>query len=75
MLKPLTTIKCVCGAEILILPDVERMGYAIDFHVRHRHMDSTMQERGRIRDDLTKQVLDAVGVGDCPWEVKRFDGF
>jgi hypothetical protein len=66
-------ITCTCGVQIMILPDVARMGYAIDFHVSHGHKDSHMSEKGRIRDHLISQLLDAVGMKDCPWEVKRFD--
>ncbi len=66
-------ITCTCGIQIMVLPDVARMGYAIDYHVRHGHKDCRIDEKGRIRDSLISQVLDAVGMKECPWEIKRFD--
>jgi hypothetical protein len=56
-------IKCSsCGKEILLIPDVQMMGKAIEAHVEMhtRKIADAMQaeaEAERIRDELTAQVL------------------
>ena len=55
-------IKCsLCGAEILLVPNVRVMSEAIELHVEmHVQMSGskeTDEEAERIRDDLITQVL------------------
>jgi hypothetical protein len=55
-------IKCECGAEILLLPDVRAMGEAIEIHVA-LHVEGakgpacTTIEAERLRDALIIQVF------------------
>jgi hypothetical protein len=58
----LTVIKCECGAEILMVPDVKVMGEAIEVHVDWHKQKATNPlladaEAERIRDYLTTQAL------------------
>lgn len=56
-------IKCECGAEILLLPDVKAMGQAIEIHVAAVHVDKSKDSAGaaaeaaRVRELLIIQVL------------------
>jgi len=61
--KKLPIIRCECGAEILLVNQVELMGRAIEFHVEeHRATVSDPIEAEamckHIEDYLIKQVLD-----------------
>ena len=56
------TVKCVCGAEILLMPDAEAMSRAIEAHVdwhvkKSRNPSAAAAEAERIRDVLISQVL------------------
>jgi hypothetical protein len=56
------TIKCECGEEILLLPDVRAMGEAIEIHVamhmqRSKALADPDGEAERLRDDLIAQVF------------------
>ncbi|MCW4019115.1 MAG: hypothetical protein NWF00_10645 [Candidatus Bathyarchaeota archaeon] len=58
----LPIIKCECGAEILLVPDVSLMSHAIDDHVeKHRKLESDPDRAEavaeRVRTFLIKQVL------------------
>lgn len=62
----LPIIRCVCGAEIPLVQQVELMGRAIDIHVEeHRERASDPVEAEamarRIEDHLIKQVLETAG--------------
>jgi hypothetical protein len=58
----LPVIKCFCGAEILLLPNVKVMGEAIEAHAKE-HIKKGMTRREamaeveRVREDLIVQVL------------------
>jgi hypothetical protein len=58
----LVTVKCNCGEEILLLPDLKEMGKAIDEHV-DMHLQNlktpacTDEEAELFRDNLIAQVL------------------
>ncbi len=64
MTKPegMTKVRCECGAEILLLPDVKEMGKAVEVHVA-LHLEGgqgqpcTVLEAERLRDALIIQVL------------------
>jgi hypothetical protein len=57
------TVKCECGKEILLLPDVKEMDHAIEAHIVAVHMQKSKNsefaaaEAERIRDALIVQVL------------------
>lgn len=62
----LPVVRCECGAEILMVPDVKLMGEAIETHVEfHRRKlknpGKAEVEAERIRDFLIGQVLDKAG--------------
>ena len=55
-------IKCSCGKEIMVVPDVEVMGEAIEAHVKEHKRKvqgrkNAEAEAERTRDDLIKKVL------------------
>ena len=49
--KSMSTIRCVCGFEILVVPDLKAMDRAIKNHVANHKKASIVSER------LTEQVL------------------
>ena len=58
----LPVIKCSCGAEILLVPDVKLMSEAIEAHVEEHKQKvkdpkEAEAEAERIRDDLIVKVL------------------
>ena len=60
--KSMVKVRCECGEEILVLPDVKEMGKAIDDHVDlHLHHlkapSCTAAEAERLKDALIAQVL------------------
>jgi hypothetical protein len=60
-----STIKCVCGEQILLVPNVKLMGKAIESHVdKHKKKVKDPAEAEAmaesLRDDLIIQVLDKV---------------
>jgi hypothetical protein len=62
----LPVVRCECGAEILMVPDVKLMGEAIETHVElhMRKLKNPVRadvEAERIRDFLIGQVLDKGG--------------
>ncbi len=55
-------IKCSCGKEILLVPDVELMGEAIEAHVKEhkkkvKEAKDAEVEAERIRDFLIEKVF------------------
>ena len=62
----LPVVRCDCGAEILMVPDVKLMGDAIETHaeLHRRKLKNSVNaeiEAERIRDFLIAQVLDRAG--------------
>ena len=62
----LPLVRCECGTEILMVPDVKLMGEAIETHVglHTRKLKNPVEaevEAERIRDFLIGQVLDKAG--------------
>jgi hypothetical protein len=65
--KKLPIIKCECGAEILLIQQVELMGKAIDNHVEeHRAKVSDPVKADalakRIEDHLIKQIFEKIQI-------------
>ena len=65
----LPTIKCLCGAEIAMLPDVKQMSQAIEAHIlKHKKKIKDPKEAEveaeRIRDELIKQILEKASQTD-----------
>lgn len=65
--KKLPIIKCECGAEILLIQQVELMGKAINSHVEEHRAKVSDAFRAevlakRIEDHLVKQVFEKVQV-------------
>ena len=60
--KGMVTIRCECGDEILVLPDLKEMGKAIDDHI-NLHIQNlkphncTAKDAERLREALIVQVL------------------
>ena len=54
--KRMPIIKCVCGSEILVLPDLKAMNLAIDNHVTTKHK-TTPDDSDRLTEFLAEQVL------------------
>jgi hypothetical protein len=55
-------VKCSCGKEIVLVPDIELMGEAIEAHVKeHKNKilgrKNAEAEAERTRDDLIAKVL------------------
>ena len=63
-MKPgLPVIKCSCGAEILLVPNVKEMNEAIEAHIlehtkKIKSLKEAEAEAERIRDDLIIKVLE-----------------
>ncbi len=55
----LPIIQCVCGHEILLLPDLQTLGKAIEEHVMEHEKKHalTQEETYIIQDDLIRQAL------------------
>ncbi len=65
----LPTIKCICGAQILLLPDLKVMNHAIEFHVAyHRKKEKDPNKKiaktTHIRQALIKQLLERTATTD-----------
>ena len=56
----LPIIRCICGFEILLLPDLNAMGQAIEEHaLRHQNKYSlTEEETDLLKNNLIAQVFD-----------------
>jgi len=57
----LATVRCVCGAEILVVPDLKAMELAIENHVDEHRKASNDSERiltpDSLKQFLTEQIL------------------
>jgi len=54
----MATIKCVCGAEILVLPDLKAMRLAIENHLaKHKKANDGSGRLESLEQFLTAQVL------------------
>jgi len=61
----LSVITCVCGYEILILPDVKIMSQAIEKHVlEHKNKGATDSEADKIEFELIAQLFKKVAKSD-----------
>ena len=59
-------VRCVCGSEILVVPDSKAMNRAIKNHVaEHKRMGYSLVP-DLLEDFLTKQVLIAAGKMNLP---------
>jgi len=62
--KKLHKITCTCGAEILLIPDVQMMNEAIERHVEEHKSNLPPKERSdyeqKIRDYLISQIFEKV---------------
>jgi hypothetical protein len=56
----LLTIKCKCGAELLLVPDLKSMSKAIENHIAEHFAkkESTKKDVDQIRDYLIMQVFE-----------------
>jgi hypothetical protein len=54
--KRMPIIKCVCGSEILVVPDLRAMNSAIENHVTSKHK-ITPDDSERLAEFLAEQVL------------------
>jgi hypothetical protein len=74
------TIKCECGFEILLLPDVKTMGNAIEAHVtqhiRKLKPSASAAEAESLRDALIVQVFSKLSKleNDVTWGCKQIGG-
>ena len=61
----LSVITCVCGYEILILPDVKIMSQAIEKHVlEHKNKGATDSEADEIELELVAQLFNKIAESD-----------
>lgn len=59
----LPIVKCSCGAEILLIPDVKKMNQAIEAHILEhtksiKNAKEAEAEAERVRSELILKVLD-----------------
>jgi hypothetical protein len=54
--KRMPIVSCICGSEILVLPDLKAMNLAIDNHVTTKHK-TTPDASERLAEFLADQVL------------------
>jgi hypothetical protein len=54
--KRMPIVKCICGSEILVIPDLKAMKLAIDKHVATKHK-TTPHELERLSEFLAEQVI------------------
>ncbi len=68
--KSMLTIKCACGFEILVLPDVKAMNRAIENHLAEHKRTSNCSESNLaldwLRQFLTAQLLSIASEIDLP---------
>ncbi len=55
--KRMLTVRCVCGCEILVVPDLKAMNRAIRDHVAEHKKVSDGPEFNSLEQFLTEQVL------------------
>ena len=64
--KAMMKVRCECGAEILLLPDVKEMSKAVEVHVA-LHLEGvigqpcTEEEADRLRDALIIEIFRLAG--------------
>jgi len=63
--RKIDTIKCECGKEIMVTPDIRAMGEAIEIHVamhieKMKPLAEEDAEANRLRDDLIAQLFNFV---------------
>jgi hypothetical protein len=49
-------VRCICGSEILVVPDLKAMNIAIDNHVTTKHK-TMLDDSERLSEILAEQVL------------------
>jgi len=54
--KRMPIVKCICGSEILVVPDLKAMNLAIENHVIIKHK-TTPDDSERLTEFLAEQVL------------------
>jgi hypothetical protein len=59
------TVRCLCGAELLVVPNVEAMSKAIEAHIEThiqgiKDPKKAVEEAEHIRDYLITQVLEKI---------------
>jgi hypothetical protein len=54
--KRMPIVKCICGSEILVVPDLKAMNIAINNHVTTKHK-TTIEDSERLTEFLAEQVL------------------
>lgn len=54
--KRMPIVKCICGSEILVVPDLKAMNLAIENHVTIKHK-TTPDDSERLTEFLAEQVL------------------
>ena len=54
--KRMPIVRCICGSEILVVPDLKAMNLAIDNHVATKHK-ATLDDSERLTEFLAEQVL------------------
>ena len=54
--KHMPIVKCICGSEILVVPDLKAMNLAIENHVTIKHK-TTPDGSERLTEFLAEQVL------------------
>jgi hypothetical protein len=61
--KRLPIINCVCGAEILLVPDLQAMNRAIKTHVaQHRKTDSRSTQTNEIKPSKVSELLSQLAI-------------
>lgn len=56
--KGMSTFRCLCGSEILVLPDLKAMNRAVKNHVaEHKQADDGSVSLDSLEEFLTEQVL------------------
>ena len=49
-------VRCICGSEILVVPDLKAMNLAIDNHIATKHK-TTLDDSERLTEFLADRVL------------------
>lgn len=66
-LKNMQTIRCICGSEILVVPDLKAMNCAIKNHVaQHKQAKDGSDRIAFLENFLTGQVLIVAGQQNKP---------
>jgi len=74
--KNLRIIRCQCGVEILVLPDLKAMNHAIEVHVaEHREKEKTRQKKDEaascVRQVLIEQLFEKASEGKNGFSSKK----